>query len=82
LETWAREQDITRMALGVFPGNARAKALYRALGYEDEGVERAGMAFPEGEQDVIRMSKRITTDPAEQPAQTRRYDEKDRSRDG
>lgn len=82
LETWAREQDITRVALGVFPGNARARALYTSLGYEEEGVERAGMAFPEGEQDVIRMFKRIATDPAAQASGTRRYDEKDRSRDG
>ena len=85
LETWAREQGVTRMALGVFPENERAKALYRSLGYEDEGVERAGMVFPDREQDVIRMSKRIPLKPAEQPAQAaeaRRYDEKDRSRDG
>lgn len=85
LDTWAREQGVTRMALGVFPENARAKALYRSLGYEDEGVERAGMVFPDREQDVIRMSKRIAAKPAEQPAQaagSRRYDEKDRSRDG
>ena len=85
LETWARDQGISRMALGVFPENARAKALYRSLGYEEEGVERAGMAFPDREQDVIRMSKRITAKHVEQPAQTtgsRRYDEKDRSRDG
>jgi hypothetical protein len=57
--------------------------LYRSLGYEEEGVERAGMSFPEGEQDVIRMSKRVAS--AEQPARAagaRRYDEKDRSQDG
>ena len=85
LETWAREFGVTRMALGVFPGNGRAHGLYRSLGYEDEGIERAGMVFPEGDQDVIRMSKRISAASPEAPAQaarTRRYDGNDRSRDG
>jgi ribosomal protein S18 acetylase RimI-like enzyme len=82
LEAWAREHGITRMGLGVFPENARAKALYQSLGYQEEGVERAGMAFPEGEQDVIRMSKRIAPEHRAQAAGTHRYDEKDRSRDG
>ncbi|HJT38529.1 MAG TPA: GNAT family N-acetyltransferase [Actinomycetota bacterium] len=85
LETWAREYGVTRMALGVFPGNARAHGLYRSLGYADEGVERAGMIFPEGDQDVIRMSKRISASVPEASApaaRTHRYDENDRSRDG
>ena len=85
LERWAREVGVTRMALGVFPGNARAHGLYRSMGYEDEGIERAGMVFPEGDQDVIRMSKRISATSAEasaQAARTRRYDERDRSRGG
>ncbi|HEV2685973.1 MAG TPA: GNAT family N-acetyltransferase [Actinomycetota bacterium] len=85
LETWAREYGVSRMALGVFPGNARAHGLYRSLGYEDEGVERAGMIFPEGDQDVIRMSKRISAASPEasaQAARAHRYDENDRSRDG
>jgi putative acetyltransferase len=85
LESWAREYGVTRMALGVFPGNARAHGLYRSLGYVDEGVERAGMIFPEGDQDVIRMSKRISASMPEAPARaarTHRYDENDRSRDG
>ncbi len=85
LETWAREYGVTRIALGVFPGNARAHGLYRSLGYEDEGIERVGMVFPEGDQDVIRMSKRISASPPEESAQAarmRRYDGHDRSRDG
>ncbi|MGZ4105493.1 MAG: N-acetyltransferase family protein [Actinomycetota bacterium] len=79
LEAWAREYGVTRMALGVFPNNDRAKALYRSLGYEEEGVERAGMRFPEAEQDVIRMSKRIGPS---RPVQGRGYDEARGSRDG
>ena len=85
LETWAREYGVTRIALGVFPGNDRAHGLYRSLGYEDEGMERAGMIFPEGDQDVIRMSKRIsasTPEASAQAARTPRYDDDDRSRDG
>jgi len=85
LEAWAREYRVTRMALGVFPGNTRAHGLYRSMGYEDEGIERAGMVFPEGDQDVIRMSKRISAASPEasaQAARTRRYDGHDRSRDG
>jgi RimJ/RimL family protein N-acetyltransferase len=85
LETWAREYGVTRMALGVFPGNARAHGLYRSMGYSDEGIERAGMVFPEGDQDVIRMSKRIgaaSPEASAQAARTRRYDGNDRSRDG
>lgn len=85
LEMWAREYGVTRMALGVFPGNTRAHGLYRSMGYEDEGIERAGMVFPEGDQDVVRMSKRIvasTPEASAQAARTHRYDENDRSRDG
>jgi RimJ/RimL family protein N-acetyltransferase len=81
LEVWAREHSVTRIALGVFPHNERARALYRSLGYEEEGLERAGMNFPEGEQDVIRMSKRIPAQEA-QGSEGRRYDEAGRSRDG
>jgi RimJ/RimL family protein N-acetyltransferase len=81
LETWAREHAVSRIALGVFPHNERALALYRSLGYEEEGVERAGMKFPEGEQDVIRMSKRVPAHEA-RAAERRGYDEAGRSRDG
>lgn len=57
LEVWAREQGVTRIALGVFEENERARSLYRSLGYVDEGVERAGVRFPEGDRDIVRMSK-------------------------
>ena len=35
-ESWAREHDCRFLTLGVFPGNARARALYERHGY---GVE-------------------------------------------
>jgi len=55
LETWAREHGVTRVELGVFAGNERAYGLYRSLGYIEEGTERRGARFPEG--DVVRMAK-------------------------
>lgn len=58
-ERWASEQGVDRMTLGVFVGNERAHTLYRSMGYEDEGVERAGVRFPDGDIDVIRMVKRL-----------------------
>lgn len=54
-EQWAREFGVMRMTLGVFAGNDRARSLYGALGYVEEGVEHAGVLFPEGPIDVIRM---------------------------
>lgn len=57
METWAREHDVTRIALGVFPDNDRARALYRAMGYHEEGLERSSVRFPEGDQDIVRMAK-------------------------
>lgn len=40
-ETWARERGCRFVTLGVFPGNARARALYERHGY---GVELLRMA--------------------------------------
>ena len=74
LEAWAEEHGVTRIALGVFGDNERAKGLYRSMGYEEEGWERAGMKFPEGEIDILRMCKRIgVTGPETRSAH--RYDE-------
>jgi len=58
----------------VFPDNERAKGLYRSMGYEEEGWERAGMKFPEGEIDILRMSKRIGAGGTQTRA-AHRYDE-------
>ena len=35
--TWARHSGVTKLELHVFPHNEGAIALYRKLGYEDEG---------------------------------------------
>lgn len=62
LELWAAEFGIARLELGVFEHNERARGLYRSLGYEEEGVERRGARFPEGDVDVVRMAKLIGPD--------------------
>jgi len=78
LEAWARAHGVTRIALGVFAGNERAITLYRSCGYTEEGVERRGVRFPEGDVDVIRMSKFLD---ARQPSQaTADYDAETRPR--
>lgn len=57
LEIWARDHRVDRIELGVFEENARARALYRAHGYADEGMEHSGVRFPEGDVNVVRMYK-------------------------
>jgi RimJ/RimL family protein N-acetyltransferase len=37
---WARNLGIVRLELTVFPHNAPAIALYRKLGFEEEGILR------------------------------------------
>lgn len=57
-EAWAREHGVTKIVLGVFSKNDRARALYDRLGYEVEGVERRQARFPDGEEvDIVRMAK-------------------------
>lgn len=58
-EIWAAESGVTRVHLGTFSTNGRARALYEGCGYEVEGIERAGMMLPEGPVDMIKMAKRI-----------------------
>jgi len=45
-EDWAKPQGCRYMTLGVFPGNARARALYERHGF---GVETLRMSKPVGE---------------------------------
>lgn len=57
LEDWARAHGVWRLVLGVFESNVEARGLYESLGYENEGVERQAVAFPDQTVDVLRMSK-------------------------
>jgi RimJ/RimL family protein N-acetyltransferase len=52
---WARAVGIAKLTLGVFPGNARAIALYRAAGFVEEGVLRRHLRVPGGDRDVMVM---------------------------
>lgn len=63
VDEWAGAHGVRRLELAVFPGNDRAINLYRSAGYEQEGIERSGIAFPEGAIDVIKMSKLLEEPP-------------------
>ena len=56
LEAEARRRGVERIGLNVFGGNARARALYRSLGYRESAVQ---------------MSKDLTDPPNETPARVR-----------
>ena len=57
-EIWAKEHGVTRVELGVFASNRRARRVYLSAGYEEEGLLRAAYTLPEGETiDAIRMAK-------------------------
>ena len=53
---WSRASGLARLALKVFPSNARAIAVYRAAGFSDEGVTRRAIRMPEGYRDLLVMS--------------------------
>ena len=72
LETWTDEVGVTRIGLGVFADNARARALYEHLGYVQEGRERRMIRFPEGDVDIIRMAKQLDA----RGGEARDYDER------
>ena len=57
VEEWARDKRVDRIQLTVYPHNEKAIALYKAAGYEIEGVIRGAVRFPEGDLDLVLMSK-------------------------
>ncbi|MCH7350085.1 GNAT family protein [Aeromonas sp. MR7] len=59
LEAWARAHGFARMELGVMCHNARAFALYRACGFEVEGVKRNTMRVDGEYVDEYMMAKLI-----------------------
>jgi len=52
---WARAVGLRKLSLGVFPGNARAIALYRSVGFLDEGLRRAQVRVEGRERDLLLM---------------------------
>jgi putative acetyltransferase len=70
MELWAVEFGVARLELGVFEHNARARGLYRSLGYQDEGIDRCGARFPEGDVDVVRMAKLVGPSIGDDPSTT------------
>jgi RimJ/RimL family protein N-acetyltransferase len=53
---WARAAGIERLALRVFPSNARAIRVYRGAGFVEEGVLRRAVSMPDGHRDLLVMS--------------------------
>jgi ribosomal protein S18 acetylase RimI-like enzyme len=52
---WARAVGVAKLTLGVFPSNQPALALYRAVGFEEEGVLRGHVRLAAGDRDVVMM---------------------------
>lgn len=56
---WCRTVGIAKLGLRVFTTNERAIALYRSLGFVDEGVARGEVRMPGGDRDVLCMALRL-----------------------
>jgi ribosomal protein S18 acetylase RimI-like enzyme len=52
---WGRAVGLAKISLRVFPDNARAIALYRSLGFEEEGLARREVRMPGGDRDMLLM---------------------------
>ena len=64
MEAWAEEFGVTKLLLHVFASNERAQALYRSMGYEEEGRLRRYVRFADGEEiDNIVMAKDLRSRP-------------------
>ena len=55
-------QGVTRLLLEVRRGNAAAIALYRRLGFVDDGVRRDYYPLPGGREDALLMSRELEVD--------------------
>jgi RimJ/RimL family protein N-acetyltransferase len=53
---WGRAVGLAKLSLQVFPDNARAIALYRSLGFADEGLARGEVRMPSGDRDLLLMA--------------------------
>jgi RimJ/RimL family protein N-acetyltransferase len=52
---WARAVRLRKLSLGVFPENLRARALYRSVGFVEEGVLRRHLRFRGRDRDLALM---------------------------
>jgi len=52
---WARAVRLGKLTLGVFPENLRAIALYRSVGFIEEGTLRRHLRTGSGERDLLLM---------------------------
>jgi ribosomal protein S18 acetylase RimI-like enzyme len=52
---WGRVVGLAKLSLRVFPDNRRAIALYRSLGFQDEGLVRGEVRMPSGDRDMLLM---------------------------
>ena len=59
-ERWARDLGVRKLELHVFPHNEAAIALYRGLGYEEEGFRRHHYRRRGELLDAILMAKELT----------------------
>jgi RimJ/RimL family protein N-acetyltransferase len=55
-QAWTREQGLAKLALGVFPDNERAIAVYEHAGFRREGVRRRQYRAPGGFRDELLMA--------------------------
>ena len=53
--SWGRAVGLAKISLRVFPDNAPAIALYRSLGFEEEGLALGEVRMPGGDRDVLLM---------------------------
>ena len=52
---WARAVGLAKLSLQVFPDNMPAIALYRSLGFADEGLAKGEVRMPGGDRDLLLM---------------------------
>ena len=52
---WGRAIGLAKLSLRVFPDNHPAIALYRSLGFQDEGLVRGEVRMPSGDRDLLLM---------------------------
>lgn len=56
-EEWAKDAGLWRLELSVMRHNEAARALYRAVGFEEEGVRRAALYWDGRVVDEVMMAK-------------------------